>query len=76
MDDTWGLTYVRFAESVGLIDVDSMKWAREPDPNVDVRWAEEVKAPSKVLKKGDIIQVKIVDRKHFTRLSLTINFLN
>lgn len=61
VDDEWGLTYVRFAESVGLIDVESMKWARVPDPNVDSRWAEEIKIPSKVLKKGDVIYVKVVD---------------
>ncbi len=61
VDDEWGVTYVRYAESVGLIDVESMKWARKPDPNVDSRWAEEIKTPSKVLKKGDVIQVKIVN---------------
>ncbi|MCB0349630.1 MAG: PBP1A family penicillin-binding protein [Bdellovibrionales bacterium] len=63
VDDEWGLTYVRFAESVGLIDVDSMKWARVPDPNVDVRWATEITEPSKVLKKGDVIQVQVIDSK-------------
>lgn len=63
VDDEWGLTHVRFAESVGLIDVESMKWARKPDPNIDTRWAEEIKTPSKVLKKGDVILVKIVDDK-------------
>ncbi|OFZ14491.1 MAG: penicillin-binding protein 1A [Bdellovibrionales bacterium RBG_16_40_8] len=63
VDDEWGLTYVRFAESVGLIDVEAMKWARVPDANVDPRWAEEVKLPSKVFKKGDVILVKVLDDK-------------
>jgi penicillin-binding protein 1A len=38
-----------------------MKWARIPDPNVDTRYAEEVKKASAVLKKGDVILVKILD---------------
>lgn len=61
VDDEWGLTYVRFAESVALIDVESMAWARPPEPNIDSRWAEEVKKPSQVLKKGDVILVRIVN---------------
>lgn len=70
IDDEWGLTYVRFAESVGLIDIESMKWARVPDPAVDTRWAEEIKTPSKVLKKGDVILVRVADNKfNSTRLN-------
>ncbi len=62
VDDEWGLTYVRFAESKGLIDFQSMKWARKPDPTKDARWAQDdVKKPSEVLKKGDVIMVKVVD---------------
>jgi penicillin-binding protein 1A len=61
VDDEWGVVHVRFAESKGLIDLESMKWARVPDPNIDSRYAEEVKKPSAVLKKGDVILVKIVD---------------
>lgn len=63
VDDEWGLTFVRFAETVALIDIESMSWARPPEPNIDARWAEEVKTPSKVLKKGDVILVKIVADK-------------
>ena len=61
VDDKWGLTQVRFAESIGLIDVESMKWARKPDPSIDSRWATEIKKPSEVLRKGDVIHIKIVD---------------
>lgn len=61
VDDQWGLTTVRFAESKGLIDIENMKWARTPDPNVNAKFAEEVKLPSKVLKRGDIIQVRVID---------------
>lgn len=60
VDDEWGLVYVRFAESKGLIDIESMKWARKPDPNVDFRWAKEVEKPSEVLAKGDVIELRVV----------------
>src|SRR5690606_38935986 len=63
VDDEWGLTYVRFAESKGLIDVETMKWARKPDPEVDARWAPEVTKPSTVLKQGDVIYVRVVNGK-------------
>ena len=34
IDDAQGLTYVRFAENKGIIDLETMKWARKPDPNL------------------------------------------
>jgi len=61
VDDEWGVVHVRFAESKGLIDVESMKWARVPDPNTDTRYAAEIKNPGAVLKKGDVILVRVVD---------------
>ncbi|MCB0340872.1 MAG: transglycosylase domain-containing protein [Pseudobdellovibrionaceae bacterium] len=63
VDDKWGLTTVRFAESKGLIDVESMEWAREPDPSVNERWAKKVERPGEVLKVGDVIQVKVSGNK-------------
>jgi penicillin-binding protein 1A len=59
VDDEWGIVYVRFAESKGLIDLDAMKWARKPDANVDARWAKEVEKPSEVLAKGDVIEIRV-----------------
>lgn len=59
VDDTSGLTFVRFAESKGLIDLESMAWARKPDPNVRSEDAP-LKKPSLALKTGDVIQVKVV----------------
>lgn len=58
VDDTSGLTFVRFAESKGLIDLESMAWARKPDPNVRSEDAP-LKKPSLALKAGDVIQVKV-----------------
>lgn len=58
VDDDSGLTFVRFAESKGLIDLESMTWARKPDPNIKYTEAP-VKKPSAVLKVGDVISVKV-----------------
>lgn len=58
VDDNAGLVYVRFAESKGLIDLESMAWARKPDANVRSEDAL-IKKPSVALKVGDVIQVKV-----------------
>lgn len=69
VDDTLGLTYVRFAESRGLIDIESMRWARKPDPNIRSD-AVQVKKPSEVLKVGDVIEIKLTAKTFAsTRLS-------
>lgn len=58
VDDENGLVFIRMAELEGLIDFDSMKWARKPDANkrydLDI-----IKKPSQALKMGDIILVKV-----------------
>lgn len=62
VDDTTGLTYVRFAETKGLIDLESMAWARKPDPNLRSEDAA-IKKPSVALKAGDVIQVKVTSEE-------------
>ncbi|MBK7845173.1 MAG: transglycosylase domain-containing protein [Bdellovibrionales bacterium] len=62
IDDKWGLVHVRFAESRGMIDFQSMKWARRPDPGIRAEGAEILKA-SDALKVGDLIDVKVIDPK-------------
>ncbi len=64
VDDASGLAFVRFAENKGLIDLDTMKWARKPDPNLRSEDAE-IKKPSVALKVGDVVQIK-VSSKDFT----------
>ncbi len=61
VDDVAGLTYVRFAENKGLIDLESMSWARKPDANLRMEDAP-VKKPSSALKTGDVIQVRVAAR--------------
>ncbi len=58
-DDSLGLVYIRFAETEALIDLADMDWARKPDPQVNSQRAPKVTLVSKVLKAGDVIQVKI-----------------
>lgn len=65
VDDQWGLVYVKFAESKGLIDIESMKWARKPNPEIRFDY-DEVEKPSKVLKVGDVIQIRAVGRKFYS----------
>ncbi|WP_415061680.1 penicillin-binding protein 1A [Bdellovibrio sp.] len=62
VDDTLGLVYVELPETRGLIDIDSMTWARKPD--TETRWdLAVIKKPSDALKKGDVILVKVVGDK-------------
>lgn len=62
VSDQYGLVHVRFAESKGLIDFDSMKWARDPDPSKR-SYLDELEKPSQALKKGDVIEVRIIGEK-------------
>ncbi|KHD88063.1 MAG: penicillin-binding protein 1A [Bdellovibrio sp. ArHS] len=60
-DDT-GLVTVKLPEALGLIDIDTMTWARQPD--TEVRYdLGVIKKPSQALKKGDVILVKVVAEK-------------
>ncbi len=58
VDDATGLVYARFADRKGLIDLDTMKWARKPDPNLRSEDAE-IKKPSVALKVGDVILARV-----------------
>jgi len=62
IDDEWGLVTVRFAEAQGLIDLETMKWARKPNPNVMSRY-DEITKPSVALKVGDEIELKVLAEK-------------
>lgn len=59
VDDNLGLVHVRFAESKGLIDLETMLWARKPNPEENYV-SNDIKVPSEALKVGDVIKVKVV----------------
>lgn len=58
IDDKWGLVKVWVTETQGIIDIESMKWARVPDPKMFYK-LQEIKKPSEALKIGDVIYVKV-----------------
>lgn len=60
--DKYGFVEVQLPDTVGLIDFESMKWARKPDPSIAAKFAE-IKFPSQALKAGDIVQVLVVSSR-------------
>lgn len=62
VDDELGLVWVRIAELEGLIDFDTMTWARQP--NGEKRYdLDQIKKPSQALKVGDIVYMKVVGER-------------
>ena len=49
---------VRMGKALGVIRIDDMRWARKPDPEI-AYYEARVNHPGKVLKVGDVIQVRI-----------------
>jgi penicillin-binding protein 1A len=58
VDDQKGKTVVRVGNFKGTIRLETMTWARRPDPKI-AYYESKVTAPSQVLEPGDIIQVKV-----------------
>lgn len=65
VDDKLGLVYIRVAELEGVIDFETMSWARKP--SAEKRYdLDRITRPSQALKMGDIIQVKVTSDKFVT----------
>jgi len=60
VDDRNGVTHVRVGNVTGIIRLDTMRWAREPNPKVSYRYAQ-IKKPSQALKNGDVIYLKVLE---------------
>lgn len=76
VDDASGLTFVQLPEVAGVIDMDSMKWARKPNPEKKFE-LDMIQKPSQALSKGDVIQVKLVNENVLiSRLKTAVNFSN
>jgi len=60
VNDADGLTFVDLPEVKGVIDMDTMKWARKPDPDKKSDQAQ-INKPSEALKKGDVVLVKLTN---------------
>ena len=64
VDDATGLVFVRVGEMEGAIDIETMRWARKPDP--EKRYdLDTIRNPSQALKMGDVVLVKIAG-EHFS----------
>lgn len=62
VSDEFGYVHVLLPGTEALIDFDTMKWARKPDPNVKAENAQ-IQKPSAALKVGDLVSVKLVSDK-------------
>lgn len=62
VDDERGLVYVHLPDVGGVIDFDSMKWARKPDTNKRFD-LDQISKPSQALAAGDVILVRIESEK-------------
>lgn len=58
VDDKTGLAYLRIGDTRGLIDYDTMKWARKPNP--EKRWdSDPLRKMSDAIKPGDVVLAKV-----------------
>ena len=65
VDDGSDTVTVRIGNSVGIIGIENMRWARKPDPEV-AYYEARLKHPGHVFKVGDVIQIKIKGKKEDT----------
>ncbi|MFO7984885.1 MAG: PBP1A family penicillin-binding protein [Desulfatiglandaceae bacterium] len=59
VDDKQKTVWVQLGAHMGRLSLQAMNWARKPNHKVP-SYAAKVKAPSAVLEKGDVIQVRIL----------------
>ena len=67
VDDKKGTVLVRMGKEQGVIKIDTMRWARRPNPEVAF-YSVKVRRPGQVLKSGDVILVKVVAKDEKTGL--------
>ena len=58
VDDQNGEVLISYGEGQGILPLSEMKWARKPNPKT-AYYNASVSLPSKVLKQGDIVLVRI-----------------
>ena len=64
---TKGEVLVRMGKEQGVIKIDTMRWARKPNPEIAF-YSVKIKRPGQVLKTGDVIEVKAVEKNEETGL--------
>jgi penicillin-binding protein 1A len=60
VDDHNEVTHVRVGNVTGIIRLNTMTWARKPNPKVSYYYAK-IKKPSQALKTGDVIYLKVLE---------------
>ncbi len=60
VDDENKVTTVRVGDFQGIIQLETMTWARKPDSDV-AYYEAKVRKPSQVFRPGDVIQVKVIN---------------
>ncbi len=71
VDDQLGYVEVLLPDSRGLIDFETMMWARKV--NMDVKPEnDQIKKPSQALKKGDVVLVKITADKYIEKVDTAV----
>lgn len=76
IDEENGLVYVELPGAYGVIDFETMRWARKPDTNKKAE-NDLIKKPSEALKVGDVILTKLVsDTVVIPRIKKPMDFKN
>ena len=71
VNDQLGYVEVLLPDSRGLIDFETMMWARKV--NMDVKPDnDQIKKPSQALKKGDVVLVKITSDKYVEKVDVAV----
>ncbi len=71
VNDQLGYVEVLLPDSRGLIDFETMMWARKV--NMDIKPdLDQIKKPSQALKKGDVILVKITSDKYIEKIDAAV----
>jgi len=68
VDDKKKEVLVRMGGDMGRLPVSEMKWARRPDPEVSY-FSRRVRSPSRVLKKGDVVLLRLLKKQTLHRPS-------
>ena len=58
VDDDQGKTWVRMGKEQGVIQLEDIRWARKPNPDI-AYFRVKVKRPSEVFRVGDVISVRL-----------------
>ncbi|UCD33225.1 MAG: penicillin-binding protein 1A [Desulfobacterales bacterium] len=61
VDNNNGAVTVRMGISLGVINIDDMRWARKPNPDI-AYYLSKIEHPGEALKVGDVIRVKIKEK--------------